>query len=188
MPDEARLVETKGGLVPESDGWFVLNAADAPWWRHEQFGASCWFEGETEFPEVGVRLKVLWPGQPNGMYHAESVQEDFLVVAGECMLLIEGEERPLKAWDFVHCPAGTEHIFVGTGAGPCVIVMVGSRADHTIRYPVSELALKHGAGVEVETGVPAEAYARFPEGDIGPVPEGVLPSFASPTRPSVHEG
>lgn len=177
MPEEATLIETDGGLVPTGDGWFVLNAAAAPWWRHDRFGASCYFEGGSEFPEVGVRLKVLWPGQPNGMYHSEGVQEDFLVVAGECLVLIEGEERALKAWDFVHCPAGTEHIFVGAGFGPCMIVMVGSRTEQTIRYPVSELALRHAAGVEEETADPDAAYARFPEGETGPVPEGALPSL-----------
>jgi uncharacterized cupin superfamily protein len=177
VPDEARLIETGAGLVPEENGWFVLNAADAPWWRHETFGTSCSFEGEPEFPELGINIDVLRPGQPNGMYHSESVQEDFLVVAGECLLLIEGEERPLKAWDFVHCPPGTEHIFVGAGSGPCLIVMVGSRVEQTIRYPVSELATRHHAGVEEETAVPAEAYARFAKGDTGPVPEGVLPSL-----------
>ena len=175
MTDQARLEQTEAGLVPVGDGWFVVNAADAAWWRGESFGTSCSFEGESEFPEYGVNIHVLQPGQPNGMYHQESVQEDFLVVAGECLVLIEGEERSLKAWDFVHCPAGTEHIFVGAGSGPCVIVMVGSRAEHTILYPVSELAQKHGAGVEVETPLPREAYARFPEGTVGPMPDGSLP-------------
>jgi uncharacterized cupin superfamily protein len=180
LTDEARLEHTEAGLVPVGDGWFVVNAANAPWRRSETFGASCYFEGESEFPEVGVRIKVLWPGQPNGMYHRESVQEDFLVLSGECLLLIEGEERPLRAWDFVHCPASTDHIFVGAGSGPCVIIMVGSRADQTIVYPVSELALKHGAGVEVETALSEEAYARFPVSKTGPMPDGVLPLLTPP--------
>jgi uncharacterized cupin superfamily protein len=182
VTEEARLERTGAGLVPADDGWFVVNAVDAPWWHTDGFGVSCSFEGEgeAEFREYGVNVHVLLPGQPNGMYHRESVQEDFLVVSGECLLLIEGEERPLEAWDFVHCPAGTDHIFVGAGEGPCVIVMVGSRAEHTIRYPVSELAQRHGAGVEVETGVPAEAYARFPRGGLGPAPDGVLPGASSP--------
>jgi uncharacterized cupin superfamily protein len=175
MTDEARLDQTDAGLVPADDGWYVVNAADAAWGRHEHLGTWCTFEGEVRFPEYGIGIHVLWPGQPNGMYHAESVQEDFLVVAGECLLLIEGEERPLRAWDFVHCPGETEHIFVGAGSGPCVIVMAGSRAEHTIRYPVSELASRHGASVEVETGVPKEAYARFPPPGPAPAPEGVLP-------------
>jgi uncharacterized cupin superfamily protein len=178
---EARLEQTHAGLVPSDDGWFVLNATAAPWWHVEGFGASCSFEGAAEFAEYGMNVHVIWPGEPNGMYHHESVQEDFLVVAGECLLLIEGEERPLKAWDFVHCPAGTEHIFIGAGTGPCVIVMVGSRAEHTILlYPVSELAQRHGAGVEEETTVPREAYARFPKGGPGPAPDGVLPGAPSP--------
>ena len=179
MTQEARLEAVEGGVAPATDGWFVLNAADAPWYRHEYFGASSDFEGAVRFAEYGVGIHVLWPGQPNGMYHGESVQEDFLVVAGECLLLIEEEERPLRAWDFVHCPAGAEHIFVGAGDGPCVIVMMGSRAEHTIRYPVSELATRHGAGVEAETGVPAEAYARFERWQMGPAPDGVLPSLRS---------
>jgi uncharacterized cupin superfamily protein len=180
MTEEARLEQKEAGLVPAGDGWFVLNAMDAPWWRAEGFGTSCSFEGDPEFQEYGFNIHVLWPGNPNGMYHHESVQEDFLVVAGECLLLIEGEERPLKAWDFVHCPAGTDHIFVGAGSGPCVIVMAGSRAEHTILYPVSELAQKHGAGVEEETPVPAEAYARFPKGGLAPAPDGVLPGATLP--------
>jgi uncharacterized cupin superfamily protein len=180
VTQEARLEETDAGLVPAGDGWFVVNAAEAPWWHADGFGASCSFEGESEFAEYGVGIHVLWPGEPNGMYHSETVQEDFLVVAGECLMLIEGEERPLKAWDFVHCPAGTEHIFVGAGSGPCVIVMVGSRAEHTIRYMVSQVALKHGAGVEKETALPSEAYARFPKGGLRPAPDGVLPGAASP--------
>jgi uncharacterized cupin superfamily protein len=176
MPEQAALVEYHGGLVPDRDGWFVVNAADAAWWRSDEFGASCFFEGEPGFPEIGVRLKVLWPGQPNGMYHSENAQEDFLVLSGECLVLIEGEERRLKAWDFVHCPAGTEHIFVGAGSGPSVILMLGARrgAEEAIHYPVSELARKHGASVEVATDSPSEAYARFPEGEIGPMP-GDLP-------------
>jgi uncharacterized cupin superfamily protein len=177
MIEEAKLERTEAGLVPAGDGWFVVNARDAAWWQVEGFGTSCSFEGEPEFPEYGINIQVLLPGEPNGMYHQESVQEDFLVVAGECLLLIEGEERPLQAWDFVHCPAGTEHIFVGAGSGPCVIVMVGSRAEHTIFYPVSELALNRGAGVDKETPVPAEAYARFPKGEPGPAPDGVLPGL-----------
>ena len=105
---------------------------------------------------------MVWPGQPNCMYHGEGAQEDFLVLSGECLLLVEGEERRLKAWDFVHFPAWAEHVVVGAGTGPCAILMVGSRADEGVLYPVSELAQKHGAGVEVETGKPPEAYARFP--------------------------
>jgi uncharacterized cupin superfamily protein len=174
--NEAPLVDRAGGLEPEAEGWFTVNAADAPWWRSDDFGASCDFEGTSDFAQIGVRMKTLWPGQPNGMYHSEQAQEDFLVLAGECLLLVEGEERTLKAWDFVHCPAGTEHIFVGAGEQPCAIVMLGSRGrEERIRYPVSELARMHGASVETETADPAEAYAPFAEGTTGPMPDGALP-------------
>ena len=117
MPDRARLDPTEHGLVPKGEGWFVLNAQEAPWWQSAYFGASTSFEGEPEFPEYGMNIHVLWPGQPNGLYHRESVQEDFLVVAGECLVLIEGQELPLKAWDFVHCPAGTITSSSGRGRG-----------------------------------------------------------------------
>jgi uncharacterized cupin superfamily protein len=103
------------------------------------------------------------PGQPSGLYHAESNQEDFLLLAGECLLLVEGEERQLRAWDFVHCPPGTEHVFVGIGDGPCVIFMTGRRtADKEIVYPRSDVASRHGAGVEDETSSAVDAYASFP--------------------------
>jgi uncharacterized cupin superfamily protein len=176
MPDEAPLEQTENGLQPKFDGWFVVNAADTPWWQGDYFGATTSHEGKLEFPEYGMNIQVLLPGQPNGLYHRESVQEDFLVVSGECLVLIEGQERRLKAWDFVHCPAGTEHIFVGAGEGPCVIVMVGSRAPGTITYPVSELAARHGASAHAETDTPKEAYAPFDLGQVGPMPNGALPT------------
>ena len=175
---EAQLKETDAGLMPEGEGWFVVNARDARWWRSDRLGQSAQFEGEPEFPEVGFNVHVLLPGQPNGMYHGESGQEDFLVVSGECILILEGEERPLKAWDFVHCPPMTEHIFVGAGDGPCVIVMTGRRksgdADET-RYPVNEVAAKHDASVLEATTSAKEAYARFERGELARYQEGWLP-------------
>ena len=180
MPDEARLVETGAGLVPQSDGWFVLNVRDAAWGTSEAFGASCVFEASgrivrdrpelhlQQFEQLGLNVRVLEPGKPNCMYHAESNQEDFLVLAGECLLLVEGEERKLRAWDFVHCPPHTEHVFVGGGDGPCVLLMVGARnPEETILYPRNEVALAHGAGVEQDTPLPSEAYARFPHYELG---------------------
>jgi uncharacterized cupin superfamily protein len=164
---EANFVETESGLEPATAGWFVVNAREAAWWRHRGiFGFGCRFErldSEAEFSQIGINLRVLQPGEPNCRYHAESDQEDFLVLQGECQLLIEGEERRLKAWDFVHCPPGTVHVFVGAGDGPCVILMVGVRLpEGDIVYPVSELALRHGAGVQEETHDPAEAYSDLP--------------------------
>jgi uncharacterized cupin superfamily protein len=173
MVEEARLEQRDAGLTPVTDGWFAVSIADAPWVTNEALGAACVFEGDdAPFPDVGFTLHVLQPGQANGMYHREANQEDFLVLAGECLLLIEGEERPLKAWDFVHCPPNTEHIFIGAGDGPCVIFMTGARKgwpeEKGIVYPRSEPALRHGAGVEVETTSGAEAYAPFPKWQPGP--------------------
>jgi uncharacterized cupin superfamily protein len=172
---EATLKEVGHGLEPAGPGWFVLNAREARW-RQGVFGAGTTFEGDgdLEFAQLGINLNVLEPGQPLCMYHREEEQEDFLVLAGECLLLIEGEERPLKTWDFVHCPAGTDHVFVGAGKEPCTLLAVGSRNGGEIVYPVSELAQRHSAGVPSETRSPAEAYAPFPRGEEAPVRQGWL--------------
>jgi len=181
MPiNEATLQDVGSGLAPVSPGWFVVNAADAAWVRNDAFGNRCVFESSDRvlmdqpgvepqlFTQTGFTLAVLEPGKPSGMYHAESSQEDFLVLSGTCLVLIEEEERPLQAWDFVHCPPGTRHTFVGTGEQPCVIFMTGARREgDTILYPRSDTALAHGAGVERETPSPPEAYAPFPRWRLG---------------------
>jgi uncharacterized cupin superfamily protein len=178
MAKEAELKTAEGaGVVPEGDGWFVLSARDAQWWHHDTFGSSVIFEGdEARFPQFGVNIQVLEPGQPNCMYHGENAQENFLVLSGECLLLVNGEERPLKQWDFVHSPAWTEHVFVGAGDGPGAILMVGARPEHEgLRYPVVDVARKHNAGVEQETSSGREAYAPFERPTAGPYREGMLP-------------
>jgi uncharacterized cupin superfamily protein len=167
MVREAEIQGTPSGKVPVGEGWFVLNARDARW--HEgQFGAFTSFEGEQRFPLMGVNVAVLAPGQPACYYHAEDEQEDFLVLAGECLLLIEGEERLLRAWDFVHCPAWTEHVLVGAGEAPCTVLALGTRLSDDVVYPVSELARRHDASVGRETHEPDEAYADIAEDrDVG---------------------
>src|SRR5947207_4617804 len=141
--------------------WFVLNARDARW-RENELGAFCTFEGDVRFDEVGINLNALQPGQPMCMYHREAYQEDFLVLRGECLLIVEGEERPLKPWDFFHCPRNVPHVIVGAGSGPSLVLAVGSRVGpDEVLYPVDPAAVAHGAGVEQETSEPAEAYARF---------------------------
>ena len=163
MEGEARLDETASGLAPATEGWFVVNVRDVAWFTSEAFGSACRFEGpEAQFQELGINIRVLQPGQPACLYHAESLQEDFLVLAGEGLLLVNGEERTLRPWDFVHCPPGTEHVFVGAGDGPCVILMTGVRSDdEKIVYPASEVAGRHGASAEKETTSPPEAYAPY---------------------------
>jgi uncharacterized cupin superfamily protein len=166
-----------GGLKPAGEGWFIVNARDAEWAYNDQFGAGVTFEGTPGFSQYGINVQVLWPGQPNGYYHAEKDEESFLILAGECLLLIEGEERLLRQWDFVHCPPGTEHIFVCTADGPCTFLAVGARVTpDAILYPVSELALRHAAGVTTETTKPDEAYAQAPETVPGPYREGLAVS------------
>jgi uncharacterized cupin superfamily protein len=173
---EARLEPADSGLVPVRDGWFILNVRDAPWLSSEAFGLRCVFEGSGpalrgradlqghRFDQIGLTLAFLSPGKPSGLYHADSRQEDFLVLSGECVAIVEEEERRLRAWDFLHCPPGTGHVFVGVSAEPCVILMVGARThEREVVYPRSEAALGRGAGVEVETSSATEAYAPFPD-------------------------
>jgi uncharacterized cupin superfamily protein len=165
---EAPLEDNGSGLAPAGDGWFVVNVRDAQWLSSEDgekqaTGSECPFEsGKAEFPQLGIRLHLLPPGESNGLYHGESQQEDFLVLSGECTLLVEGEERTLRQWDFFHSPAWTEHIFVGAGAEPCVLLCTGSRTgEWKVNYPVSEFAARHGASAKEETSKPDQAYAEF---------------------------
>ena len=174
MVPEAPIEPTAGGLVPTGEGWFVLNARHAVW-LDGHFGAYTRFEGEERFPQLGFNIAVLEPAQPACRYHGENEQEDFLVLSGECLLLIEGEERPLKTWDFVHCPARTEHVLVGAGDGPCAVLAVGTRSGGDVVYPVSELAQSHGAGVQRETHQPKQAYADVPPDDAVAYRDGWLP-------------
>jgi uncharacterized cupin superfamily protein len=169
MVPEARLEQREGGLVPVTEGWFVVNVPEAAWVTNDVLGDACVFEGdEVSFPDLGFTIAVLQPGQAGGRYHREASQENFLVLAGRCLLVIEGQERPLNRWDFVHCPPNTEHGFVASGDERCVLFATGSRrTSGQIVYPRSDLALRHGSGVETETTVPAEAYAPLPKWQPG---------------------
>ena len=143
---------------------FVINVADSPAFHHEKGGWSCDFETrEAPFEQLGINIRVLDPGQANGMYHSEEMQEDFLVLGGECILIMDGEEHMLRQWDFVHCPPGTEHIFVGAGDGPSTILMVGARSPdgEGLYYPANDVAAKYGASVAADTPEPREAYADW---------------------------
>jgi uncharacterized cupin superfamily protein len=180
---EAPLAETEAGLVPAGAGWFVLNAREARWIRRDRRGHRLPFTGsgdaeEAHFAQLGVNLIVLGPGEPIGMYHWEADQEDFLVLAGEALLLAEGEERRLRQWDFVHCPPKMKHMLVGAGHG-CTVLAVGAR-EHQAGgdwggYTVDEVALRHGAGVEEETNDAAVAYARFAKSEPARYRDGWLP-------------
>jgi uncharacterized cupin superfamily protein len=132
-----------------SQRWFIRNLDGAPAGRSERHGL--WTELEPEdarFEDYGINVHVVQPGQPNAMYHGEDAQEDFLVLPGECVAIIEDEEHHLRTWDFVHCPRGTRHVFVGAGDGPCAILMVGARRGEESEYPPSEAAARHGAAAE----------------------------------------
>ena len=158
---EARLEDDGNGLAPTAPGWFVVNLAEARGRGSEKVGMWTDLEPPEAFEDFGVGVHVLQPGQANGRYHEEDNQEDFLVLFGECIAIVEEQERRLKAWDFVHCPRGTRHIFVGAGDGPCAIFMVGTRRPGLL-YPVSEVAARHGASVEEPATASRDAYAGDP--------------------------
>ena len=155
---EAPIERTEHGLVCTGDGWFVANAQEIRWYESEGWGRFSNVGGDTRFEMLGFGITVLGPGQPLSMYHWETDQEDFLVLDGTATLIVEGQERPLRKWDFVHCPPHTEHTIVG---GPCVVLGVGSRTSDDGEYTVNEVAIRHGAGIEPGTAQD-EAYARFP--------------------------
>ena len=164
MPAPEAVLEDDGnGLGPATRGWFVVNLAQARARASEKVGIWTDVEPPEGFEDYGIGVHVLEPGQANGRYHEEDNQEDFLVLLGECVAIVEEQEHRLKAWDFVHCPRGTRHIFVGTGDGPCAILMVGARRPGAgIVYPVSEVAARHGASVGETTSASREAYAGDP--------------------------
>jgi uncharacterized cupin superfamily protein len=160
---EARLEDSGSGLTPATGGWFVVNVRDAEWWFAETRGGRCAFENEygdppIEFDQLGINLTVLEPGQAT-LYHAESNQEAFLVLSGECTLIVEDEERRLRPWDFFHAPPWTAHALVGADGGPCVLLAAGSRSGPDVRYPASLLAARHGASVAETTSDWRQAYA-----------------------------
>jgi hypothetical protein len=151
--------------------WSVQNLADLRWRRIPGLGTGTRPEQDGWWEQVGIAFRLLAPGETLAMYHRENDQEDFLVLSGEGTLLVEGEERPLRQWDFFHCPAGTAHALVG---GPMLVAALGVRG-HEIRpgtgwgeYPVDEAALRHHVGVETWTDDPDVAYARFGEAETVP--------------------
>ena len=183
MVPESKLEKTEHGLVPKGEGWFVLNMRDAEWRHADGRGAVCValddFEGERQFEQLGLNPFVLGPGEPMAMYHWEGDQEDFLVVSGEAVLIIEGEERQLRAWDFVHCPPNTKHVIIGAGSGPCFVIAIGARERSTgpdgLGFTVDEVAKRHGASVEEDTTDGDVAYASAPPREPTAYRDGWLP-------------
>jgi uncharacterized cupin superfamily protein len=182
---EATLTETEAGLMPGGAGWFVMNVRDGRWFHKPGRGDSIpltgsdEFEAETYFPMLGMSIQVLAPGEPNCVYHWETEQEDFLVLSGRARLIVEGEERPLRQWDFVHCPPETRHVFVGAGDGPCVILAASSRQFQAEGpwgyYSAAAAADRYGASSPEETQDSRLAYSRFPPEEETRYRAGLLP-------------
>jgi uncharacterized cupin superfamily protein len=182
---EAELERTEAGLVPASLGWFVMNARDARWFDNPGRGrslpltGSAEYEAENFFPMLGMAIRVLGPGEPNATYHWETEQEDFLVLSGEALLIVEGQERRLRQWDFVHCPPETRHVLVGAGEGPCVILAASSRQFQKDGpwgfYCADETAARYNASSPEDTQDVELAYARFPPTQPTRYRDGFLP-------------
>jgi uncharacterized cupin superfamily protein len=183
MVPESSMEKTEHGLVPKGRGWFVLNMRDAEWRHADGRGAVCVvaddFEGWRQLDQLGVNPFVLLPGESMALYHWEADQEDFLVVSGEAVLIVEGEERPLRAWDFVHCPPNTKHAIVGAGSGRCLVIAVGARAHdgqpESLGFTVDEVAERHGASVEEDTMDGGVAYGPVPPRERSAYRDGWLP-------------
>jgi uncharacterized cupin superfamily protein len=182
---EAKLEKSEHGLVPTSEGWYVLNMRDAEWRHAAGRGAVCVvgddFEGwRREADQLGVNPFVLMPGEPMALYHWEADQEAFLLVSGEAVLVVEGEERPLRAWDFFHCPPSTRHVLIGAGRGPCLVIAVGARAHDgqpgSLGFPADDVAEQHGASVATDTMDGGTAYASVPPREPTAYRDGWLPA------------
>ena len=194
---EAKLEQTDTGLVPATAGWFVLNARDARWnarpgRQSVSFTGKTEWEADTLFPMLGVNLAVLEPGEPNSTYHWETEAEAFLVLSGEALLVVEGQERPLKQWDFVHCPPKTEHVIVGAGDGPCILLAMSSRENQAFgpygEYTANEIARKHRASPGETTQDAERADANSPESQPSRVPRGLAAGLGSAARRADHDG
>ena len=184
MVPEAPLERTEHGLVAGGSGWFVVNARDARWWARQgrqsvSFTGKTEWEADTLFPMLGVQLAVLEPGEPNSLYHWETEAEAFLVISGEALLVVEGEERPLRQWDFVHCPPKTKHVIVGAGDGPCVVIAMSSRQNQAFgpygEYVADEVARKHGASPPQTAQDVGDADVPWPPSEPAPYRDGWLP-------------
>ena len=185
---EAELEQTEAGLVAAGDGWFVVNAREARWFHREGRGELLPFTGNFEtdeeaewrrvmsFPQFGMNLFVLEPGEPMAVYHGEDAQEDFLVLRGDCVLVVEGEERSLHGVGLRPLPALDRAHHRRCGRWPCVVLAVGARGSEGIRFPANEAAATHGASSERDTTDGGEAYARFPPGYDTRHRDGLLPS------------
>ena len=183
MVPESKLRKTEHGLVPKGEGWFVLNMRDAEWRHADGRGTVCVvaddFEGWRQLDQLGVNPFVLGPGEPMAMYHWEADQEDFLVVSGEAVLIIEGAERQLRAWNFVHCPPSTKHVIIGAGSCPCLVIAVGARTHDgqpdSLGFTADEVAKRHGASVDEDTTDGDVAYASIPPREPTAYRDGWLP-------------
>ncbi len=144
--------------------WFTGSLEGAQAMKHPVLGMGFLF-GEAypreKFKDFGINVRVVEPGQPTALYHAENAEEIFLVLGGECRAIVDDEELTLGQWEFLHCSPGTPHVLIGAGDGPCTILMVGGRGSELgLHYPVSEVAARHHLSTPVPSDNAREAYGN----------------------------
>ncbi|MCW2924562.1 MAG: cupin protein [Thermoleophilia bacterium] len=150
------------------NGWFAVHLDDIPWVDNGPVARGR-IDHLFHFDQYGMNIQVMQPGQPNCRYHREHRDDEtMLVLGGEAIAIIEGEEHPVRAGHLVHCPAGTAHVFVGAGDRPSAVLMVGNRDPRWSEgpewgtYVADPVAARHGAAVEEDTNDPEVAYATRP--------------------------
>jgi uncharacterized cupin superfamily protein len=141
------------------DDWFVKSVRDMRWVENAM-GAYCDLADGEDFPQFAINLNVLPRGSPMAIYHREPYQEGFLVLRGTCVLVVEGEELPLRQWDYFNCPPDVAHVVVGTGEEPALVLAVGHCGPEKASYPPEPLAAAYRASTDDEHDARA-AYERF---------------------------
>jgi Cupin domain len=160
---EASVRMSKNGLVTDGEGWFVVNARESRWRDEGPLGSYCTFEGKRAIPAFRDQYQRPRAGRDDGDVPPRDRQEAFLILAGECTLIVEGRGRQLVAWDFFYCPPGTGHSIVAAGRQAAVVLAVGARGRGVgggVVYPVCKAAARYGASVARETTSSAAAYAK----------------------------
>lgn len=101
--------------------------------------------GLTHF---GVNLTRLPPGAASALRHAHEKQDEFVyILEGECVLVTDAGESPMRAGMCAGFRAGTgdAHHLVNRGAADCLYLEIGDRTlfEH-VTYPDDDLMIRPG--------------------------------------------
>jgi hypothetical protein len=156
MVPESQLEKTEHGLVSKGEGWFVLNKRDAVWRHVDGRGASASLApiskaSGNSSSSASIR-SCSGSGRTDGHVPLEGRSGGLPRGVGEAVLIIEGEERQLRAWDFVHCPPNTKRVIGGAGSGPCFVIAVGAREHDSlcvtgVVYVIKSIRIRARGGI-----------------------------------------